>query len=1168
MKGRVRHALFVVLATFSPLGLAVSPALADIGESIGSTPIRDDFSRYEVPLATGEFTKPSWPVAIGGAWGDGTGAWHGYGTDSAGHQSGAYWNQATFDDEGGPVTVAATVGTGSYPSGQYVGLWLDMPNPGKAHSGYEARFSGTGTTNTYEAEISKWVSGTRTVLASEEDVSLPLDTTFALTESSGGSIALWSGSGTSFSSILSATDTTYSSGYAGIEVLGGSGTYYDFRAGNIDTQPPETTITSGPSGATLPDVAFTFTSSESGSTFECALDEGSYGSCTSPRSYQELSEGAHAFNVRAKDGAGNVDATPAERAFEVVQPPDTTITSPTPTYTSHEEPAIGFSSSEPGVSFKCSLDDLEDQPKTACASPYALPEHLSSGWHTFVVAAVSEAGVMDPTPAAWTFNTGSYPTLSESSAGKLVYPEDGKKTTSYYTLKAEWGEAPEGGGVTGVTFQMELPKSEVFEDVPEECTLDGEGHQASWPLPVTSSPGHSDPVFLDAKGCAQFEGVGGLEESVKFRAVFDGGKNAAGASEAASTELIRVYNTSRITTDAAESVGPATLDLLTGDITISRTDVSIPVPGTEANLEFTRTYDSTIENNLTGFSTVLGSWWQPSAPVEAEYEGEAWARLKEQVIPATPAVSEKECWNEEGEIVSCGAECNPEFCEEWIVQEAQPEQRWMELFDNEGGSIPFEISGETYVSPDYAKELKLTREDSEHVVLSDPNGTHTTFTQNGSGSREYLPGVVSFQASPSSQRLIYENVGHNEGLRLMRIVAPAPEGVTCGDWTSLETAGCRTLRLEYLPKNEWAASHEAYNEWEVALASIRYYNASGSKETSQVVAKYNYGGYLELTEEWDPRLPNLKEKYGYKVVSSGRLTSLTPPGEEPWEFEYEYKTGCCTGESRLKSVSRASLLQSEPTATTTVAYDVPLSGEGAPYDMSPESVAEWGQMDFPVDATAIFPPNHEPGEYPPSDYSGATVHYMDPDGHEVNTASPSVPGVEGDSIATSETDVHGNVVRALGAQARLDALEAEDPATRSHELDSHSIYNEDGTRMLESWGPLHEVRRENGETIEARAHTTIEYDQGFDHKEGETWPNVPTKETVAAVVPGQKGELEPRVSETHYDWTLRRPTEGVTDPDGLDIVTKTVYNSAGQVSEQRQPSNAEGGGAGSTKTDY
>jgi RHS repeat-associated protein len=140
--------------------------------------------------------------------------------------------------------------------------------------------------------------------------------------------------------------------------------------------------------------------------------------------------------------------------------------------------------------------------------------------------------------------------------------------------------------------------------------------------------------------------------------------------------------------------------------------------------------------------------------------------------------------------------------------------------------------------------------------------------------------------------------------------------------------------------------------------------------------------------------------------------------------------------------------------------------------------------------------------------------------------------------------------------------------TRSHELDSHSIYSADGTEMLESWGPLHQVRLESGETVEARAHTTTKYDEGAPAlKEGETAPRLPTKETVAASIPG-KADAEPRVTKTNYNWELRKPTEQIVDPEGLNLITKTVYNSSGQVKEERQPSDPEGGTAGTTVTIY
>ena len=92
-----------------------------------------------------------------------------------------------------------------------------------------------------------------------------------------------------------------------------------------DTTPPETTITAGPSGSTpTPDATFSFASSESGSTFQCSIDGAPFQACTSPATYQALATGDHQFAVRAIDAAGNVDQTPATRAWTITPPPPPT----------------------------------------------------------------------------------------------------------------------------------------------------------------------------------------------------------------------------------------------------------------------------------------------------------------------------------------------------------------------------------------------------------------------------------------------------------------------------------------------------------------------------------------------------------------------------------------------------------------------------------------------------------------------------------------------------------------------------------------------------------------------------------------------------------------------------------------------------------------------------
>ena len=91
-----------------------------------------------------------------------------------------------------------------------------------------------------------------------------------------------------------------------------------FNPDSGDTDPPETSITSAPPDLSASgDATFAFAADEPGSTFECALDGGSYASCSSPLTYTGLADGAHSFAVRATDAAANVDPTPASRTWTI-----------------------------------------------------------------------------------------------------------------------------------------------------------------------------------------------------------------------------------------------------------------------------------------------------------------------------------------------------------------------------------------------------------------------------------------------------------------------------------------------------------------------------------------------------------------------------------------------------------------------------------------------------------------------------------------------------------------------------------------------------------------------------------------------------------------------------------------------------------------------------------
>src|ERR1700709_286890 len=147
-----------------------------------------------------------------------------------------------------------------------------------------------------------------------------------------------------------------------------------------DTTPPNTSITSGPASSTTSTAAsFAFSPPESSSSFECKLDVGGYGSCSTPKSYTGLAVGAHQFSVRAKDAAGNVEAPPAVYIWSVTSPPpppppadttppETSITVGPATTTTATSASFSFSSSEAGSTLECKLDDAS---WSSCTAPKA-----------------------------------------------------------------------------------------------------------------------------------------------------------------------------------------------------------------------------------------------------------------------------------------------------------------------------------------------------------------------------------------------------------------------------------------------------------------------------------------------------------------------------------------------------------------------------------------------------------------------------------------------------------------------------------------------------------------------------------------------------------------------------------------------------------------------------
>jgi hypothetical protein len=95
------------------------------------------------------------------------------------------------------------------------------------------------------------------------------------------------------------------------------------------TPPPTPTITSGPSGTvTTTNATFTYSDTQAGVTFMCALDNGNFKACAnSGVTYTALADGAHTFNVQAKSGKDTSSA--ATRQWTVdTKPPTLTLVFP------------------------------------------------------------------------------------------------------------------------------------------------------------------------------------------------------------------------------------------------------------------------------------------------------------------------------------------------------------------------------------------------------------------------------------------------------------------------------------------------------------------------------------------------------------------------------------------------------------------------------------------------------------------------------------------------------------------------------------------------------------------------------------------------------------------------------------------------------------------------
>jgi hypothetical protein len=210
---------------------------------------------------------------------------------------------------------------------------------------------------------------------------------------------------------------------------------------------PETTIVAGPNAFPTPSPTFELASSDPGSTFECSLDGGAFGACSSSFSTPSLTDGAHELQARAIDPARQVDATAASRAFTVdTTAPETQVDSgpAAGAMTNDTTPTFEFSSSEPGSTFECRIDAGAF---ASCSGPHT-PAALGIGRHTFEVRATDAVGNLDATPASRTFTVDA--DRPETTIDKAPKKKSSKRKAKFAFSSDE----------PGSTFECMLDKGE------------------------------------------------------------------------------------------------------------------------------------------------------------------------------------------------------------------------------------------------------------------------------------------------------------------------------------------------------------------------------------------------------------------------------------------------------------------------------------------------------------------------------------------------------------------------------------------------------------------------------------------------------------------------------------------------------------------------------------
>ncbi|MBT2508624.1 DNRLRE domain-containing protein [Streptomyces sp. ISL-98] len=722
----------------------------------------------------------------------------------------------------------------------------------------------------------------------------------------------------------------------------------------------------------------------------------------------------------------------------------------------------------------------------------------------------------------------------------LLTPEAGERSNATVRLSSRGNS-----GHTGVTYQYRHGETDSWNDVPAaDVTKAADGSPVSaWPVGVSSST--SPSLTWDITKTLSEGGP------VEVRAKFTGG-----------TTVYSSPNTITVDrwggADLSEDISPGGVNAVTGDHTLSSSDAKA-FGMASSRTAASRRPDAGKDQE--GQAPIYGSQWTSGLTIERS--STSWSFIRK-----TSATS-VEIVRADGEAIGFTAAASGD----WVV---------------EPGSESLALSGSF----------------TGNFTLKHTSGSTTKFTKVASDAPTWQMTSASMPTDNSTTTIVWEKVtsGEKTLARPKYLIGPttAASAATCE--ANPSTKGCRVLEYVYASTTTATASSLGEVAGQVKQIKLWATTPGAGMGTATALSQYTYDEDGRLREQWDPRTsPALKTAYTY--TSTGRVATLTPPGELAWTFTYgQVGSKAPSGPGMLLSVSRPALkagssTETDGSAVTNVVYNVALNGTHAPHDMAASDVAKWGQTDNPAGATAVFPADasakapasNDGNDAATGDFTRASVTYYSTSGRSVNTQEP------GGHISTTEYDEYGNIIRELSAANRELALSASGDrleqltvlgidglsmAERAQQLSSLFVYSGNGQTLLHEYGPLHNVSLQSalkagssgtdlapGTLVAARQHVTREYDEGRPTDGSAVVAQQVTTTVTSGYVDGYPAGADPRTTKTVYDWSKGLPTKDISDPASKNVTHTTGYDNQGRTTSERDPLST-GSDAGTTVHQY